>query len=132
MQDRPTAPELLEAIEEFLRGRSSAEHDRYYKFQFLVAANSLAILRREWELEEDHLYAEWDRLNELLMDDVEIPWDTAGIRQGLLERNDRLCELIGEGAFDEPPGERALLKHLIATTREKLRITSPPQAEEPA
>ncbi len=131
MQDRPTAPELLEAIEEFLRERSKNEPDRFYGFQFLVAANSLAILRREWNLEEANLYAEWGRLDDLV-DFAEMPADTASIRGGLLARNDHLCDLIRNGTFDDAPGERALLNHLIATTREKLRITSPQQAEEPA
>ena len=131
MQDRPTAPELLEAIEEFLRERSKNESDRFYGFQFLVAANSLAILRREWILEEASLYAEWGRLDDLL-DARDMPADTAGIRRELLARNDHLCDLIRDGAFDDASGERALLTHLILTTREKLRITSPQQAEEPA
>ncbi|MBN9492404.1 hypothetical protein J0H33_03555 [bacterium] len=132
MQDRPTATELLEAIEEFLRDRSTNEKDRYYKFQFLVAANSLAVLRREWELEEGHLYSEWIRLNELLLDSPEMPPDTASIRQELLARNERLCDLINAGAFDDPGAERALLEHLIATARDELRIASPQQADEPA
>ena len=132
MQDRPTATELLEAIEEFLRERSTNEKDRYYKFQFLVAANSLAILRREWELEEGHLYSEWIRLDDLLLDSPEMPPDTASIRQELLARNERLCDLINAGVFDDPSGERALLEHLIATARDKLRIASPQQADEPA
>jgi hypothetical protein len=131
MQDRPTAPELLEAIEEFLRDRSANEKDRYYKFQFLVAANSLAILRREWELEEDHLYAEWSRLDELI-EPAEAPRELASMRRELLNRNDKLCDLIDAGVFDDPSGERALLEHLIATARDKLRIASPQQADEPA
>jgi len=131
MQDRPTAPELLEAIEEFLRERSKNEPDRFFGFQFLVAANSLGILRREWELEEGILRNEWDRLDALLGADPR-PHTASETRRGLLARTDRLCDDIRAGHFDEPPAEAALLEHLIATSREKLVITSPQQAEEPA
>ena len=131
MQDRPTAPELLEAIEEFLRERSKNEPDRFYGFQFLVAANSLAILRREWELEEANLAAEWARLDTLLGPSPR-PATAIETRRALLARTDALCDQIRAGAFDHEPAETSLLEHLITTSREKLRITSPQQAEEPA
>lgn len=131
MQDRPTAPELLEAIEEFLRERSKNEPDRFYSFQFLVAANSLAILRREWGLEEDNLTAEWARLDALL-GAAPRPATAQATRLALLDRTDVLCDQIRAGAFDHAPAESSLLEHLITTSREKLRITSPQQAEEPA
>jgi len=42
MQDRPEATDLLEAVEDFLRGQSNAAPDRWLRFQLLVAANTAA------------------------------------------------------------------------------------------
>ena len=53
MQDRPTASELLEVLAEFMRDRSANARDRWERFQFQVAANSINILKREFEMEDD-------------------------------------------------------------------------------
>lgn len=124
MQDRPTAGELLEAIEEFLRERSVKEPDRFLRFQFLVASNSLAILRREWESEEAFDHAEWAGLDRLLAAE-DPPPIFSDLRRALEARNDRLCERIAEGAFDEPAAEAALLAHLLETTTNKVSIATP-------
>ena len=124
MQDRPNAGELLEAIEEFLRERSAKDPDRFLRFQFLVAANSLAILRREWDGEEAFAHTEWHGLDGLL--GVEPPPSTfKDLRQGLEARNERLCDRIADGAFDEPADEVALLAHLVETVSNKVRIATP-------
>ena len=124
MQDRPTAGELLEATEEFLRERSTNEADRFLRFQFLVAANSLSILHREWENEESFLEAEWEGLNVLLGAD-ERPRTFHELRRAIAARNDVLCELIGEGRFDTPEAEASLLAHFTHTVANKVRIASP-------
>jgi Domain of unknown function (DUF6285) len=50
MPDRPTAPELLEAVWEFLSGEVlPTADDHRLKFRTLVAMNALAIARREIE-----------------------------------------------------------------------------------
>jgi hypothetical protein len=64
MPDRPTAPELIEAVFEFL----SAEvlptlDDHRMKFRTLVAMNALAIARRE--LEADTAWPSDEELREL-------------------------------------------------------------------
>jgi hypothetical protein len=126
MQDRPTADELLEAIEEFLRDRSTQERDRFLRFQFLVAANSLAILRREWDQEESFLEAEWEGLNALLGAE-ERPRTFHELRRAVAARNDLLCDRIGEGRFDGAGAEAALLDHFVETVTNKVRIASPGQ-----
>jgi hypothetical protein len=126
MQDRPTAGELLEAIEEFLRDHSTKERDRLLRFQFLVAANSLAILRREWEQEEPCLEREWDGLNALLGAE-ERPRMFQALRDAIAARNDRLCDRIAEGQFDDAEPEAALLDHFQRTVTDKVRIASPNQ-----
>ena len=124
MQDRPTAGELLEAIEEFVRQRSAAEADRVLRFQFMVAANSLAILRREWESEEGFLDAEWAGLD-ALVGAAERPCAFQDLRRALGDRNDALCDLIQQGRFDAPDAEEALLAHFTQTVANKCLIASP-------
>ena len=50
MQDRPTAVELLDALGGFMRDRAENARDRWERFQFQVAANSIGIIKRELEL----------------------------------------------------------------------------------
>ena len=52
MQDRPTAAELLEALSSFMRDRADYARDRWERFQFQVAANSIQIIKREVEMED--------------------------------------------------------------------------------
>ncbi len=66
MQDRPTAPELLDALADFMRDRAENARDRWERFQFQVAANSLAIIKREMEMEDGFMRAEWHGLDRLL------------------------------------------------------------------
>ena len=124
MQDRPTAEELLEAIEEFLRDCSKNEANRFLRFQFLVAANSLAILRREWSGEESLLESEWAGLDSLT-GLADRPATFRELRRAVARRNDRLCDLIAEGRFDPPEAEAALLTHFLATISDKVRIATP-------
>jgi hypothetical protein len=56
MSDRPTALELLEAVEEFLSSEMlPALDDQRLKFRTLVAMNALGIARRELEADEPGL-----------------------------------------------------------------------------
>ena len=63
MQDRPDAAELLRAVRAFLEEEVVPRFESRRRFHALVAANLLAVLERERELEEEQLVAEWDRLH---------------------------------------------------------------------
>jgi hypothetical protein len=64
MADRPTAPELVEAVEEFLAEELLPTLDDHrLKFRTLVAMNALGIARRE--LEADEQFPSQDELREL-------------------------------------------------------------------
>jgi hypothetical protein len=64
MSDRPTAPELLEAVWEFLSSEVLPTLDDHrLKFRTLVAMNALGIARRELEADEPGLGE--DELREL-------------------------------------------------------------------
>ncbi len=124
MQDRPSAPELLDAIERFLRGRSAAAEDRWLRFQLLVCANSLGIVRREIEQEEGFARAEWPALDALL-GPAALPEALSALLPAMSTRHEQLCQLIRAGAFDEPQQEKALLAYLDEETRHRVQITAP-------
>ena len=64
MPDRPAAPELIEAVLEFLSGELLPTLDDHrMKFRTLVAMNALAIARRELEAGEEGMGE--DELREL-------------------------------------------------------------------
>jgi hypothetical protein len=64
MSDRPTALELLEAVEEFLSSEVLPTlDDQRLKFRTLVAMNALGIARRELDTDEPGLHE--DELREL-------------------------------------------------------------------
>ncbi len=123
MQDRPTATELLEALGEFMRDRAENARDRWERFQFQVAANSLGIIKRELEMEDGFRRAEWEGLDRLLSAEG-IPAEQASIARRLNERNTELAERIRRGDFDGD-AEDQLLPHLWETIVNKVRIASP-------
>jgi len=125
MQDRPTASELLAALVEFMRDRQAHARDRWERFQFQVAANSLSILKREWEMEDDMMREEWRGLDELLGSEP-IPEGQKAFAQRLQERNEELVKRIQAGEFDGDR-ENQLLRHLYQTVVNKVRIASPQQ-----
>ena len=124
MQDRPTAPELLDALRAFLRDRAEHARDRWERFQFQVAANSLAIIQRELEMEDGLMRDEWARLDDLLGGAEALPAGQAAFRDALLTRNAALSERIHAGAYDGA-AEGPLLTHLWQTTIDKVRVASP-------
>ena len=61
MPDRPTAPELIEAVFEFLAGELRPTLDDHrMRFRTLVAMNALAIARRELEASNNLLLSQED------------------------------------------------------------------------
>jgi Domain of unknown function (DUF6285) len=123
MQDRPTASELLEALGTFMRDRAANARDRWERFQFQVAANSIAILKRETEMEDAFMRAEWEGLDRLL-GAAEIPDTPVEIAARINERNAELSERIRQGEFDGDAEDR-LLPHLWETVVNKVRVASP-------
>jgi hypothetical protein len=124
MQDRPTAAELLEAVEGFLRKQSAAASDRWLRFQLLVASNTLGIVRREIAAEEDNVRREWPMLDELL-GPAPMPATFHEAEDACRERNAALCDAIRAGAFDAPPQEARLIDFLWETTVDRVKITAP-------
>jgi Domain of unknown function (DUF6285) len=126
MQDRPTAAELLDALADFMRDRAENARDRWERFQFQVAANSIGIIKREIEQEDGFRRAEWAGLDRLLGPE-EMPMEQAAISGRLNERNTELAERIRNGEFDGE-AEKRLLPHLWETVVSKVRVASPNEA----
>lgn len=121
MQDRPSQDELLAAIEGFLRRDVLPGAEGRVRYHLRVAVNLLGILRRELALEPQALQREWEGLRAL---------GIAGPRAGanasdLRAVNERLNAAIREGAYDVGAERTALLHHLRAVVRDKLRVANP-------
>ena len=126
MQDRPTTAELLDALGDFMRDRAANARDRWERFQFQVAANSIGVLLRESQMEDGFVREEWRGLDSLIGEES-LPEGQAARAARLNERNDDLAARIRAGQFDVQ-GEEPLVRHLYETIMNKVRIASPNEA----
>lgn len=116
MQDRPTVDELLDAVEGFLRDDAAVRLEGQPRFHARVAANAVAIVRRELAGDAALAEAETARLRDIL-----------GRPGGRTELNAALAGAIAAGDFDGEDGR--VLDHLRRTVREKLQIANPKYLE---
>lgn len=121
MQDRPTAPELLDAVREFIATELlPTVSDARLRFRTLVAANLLDMLRRELALEPASLRAERERLAGLLGDACSPPADETDLAAAVAAQQAALCALIRENRA--PTGTFAAVTDAV---RAKLEIANP-------
>ena len=126
MQDRPTCSELLQAVQQFLEIDVVPALEGPKKFHARVAANVLAIVRRELESEEVQLLAEWSRLDGLF-GTVPLPGQRDALREQLRQRTAELAERIRHGDADAGDWRRAVLAHVRQTVVDKLAVANPRQ-----
>jgi hypothetical protein len=124
MQDRPTYDELLAAVERFLDDEVVAKGEGGQRFYGRVAANTIRIVRRELEREDEALDREWAGLDALL-GPSERPATRTALREALAGRSAELSERIRAGDADAPPFRDAVLAHVRQTVRDKLLVTNP-------
>ena len=110
--DRPTADELLEAVEEFLREKVMPATEGQVSFHARVAANVVGAVRREISQSPTIESDQHARLLGLLKHDG-----------GLEELNRELCEQIRDGQWDL--NDEALLDHLRKVSIENLGVDNP-------
>jgi hypothetical protein len=98
--DRPSAPELLEAVEELLRGEVMGAVEGRLRFLVRVAANALAIVARQLALGPVQEQAHARRLARLgVHDDAEL---AAAIRSGSLDdRYHEVLEVVRQAVADK-------------------------------
>jgi len=120
MMDRPHLGELLEAVRDFLEQKAMPELKGHTAFHARVAVNVLNLALREVALAPAAAAAEKTRLLALL-----------GGPDGDLETlNRELCRRIASGQL--AVDDQALIRHLRATTQEKLKIDNPKYKGVPA
>jgi hypothetical protein len=124
VHDRPTSSELLEAVQHFLEADVMPALDGPGKFHARVAANVLAIVRRELRSEEAQLRAEWGRLDGLLGAEP-IPGERHLLLSRLRQRTTGLCERIRHGDADSGEWRSAVLAHARQTVVDKLAVANP-------
>jgi len=125
VQDRPTYRELLEAVQHFLEADVVPALDGPKKFHARVAANVLAIVRRELDAEDAQLRREWQGLEVLLGDAETLPAERDAARRRLGERGETLCARIRNGDADSGPWRAAVLAHVRQTVIDKLAVANP-------
>jgi len=132
MNDRPTADELLAAVQMHLESMivPAIKADRSLYYQTLVAINVLKVVRRELETGPEHIREEWIRLDELTGTHTPLRGSPEQVQAALLARNAELAEAIRVGEYDAPEKRAALFHHLLATVREKLVVSNPEYLQE--
>ena len=111
-QDRPSAPELVAAVREFLERDVMAATEGRVQFHTRVAINALGMIERELLLGGKFTTAEAERARALLGHD--------GDAQSL-ERE--LAARIRDGSLDD--NLDAVQSHIRETVREKLLVANP-------
>jgi hypothetical protein len=118
MQDRPTAPELLDSVAEYLFAELRPEVQREQRFKVLVAANVCAVVARELRAGDEPDRADLVLFGELLGEDVGDVHAAA----------DELSRRIRSGELDDRIEE--LTPRLEEHVRRKLEIARPGYAED--
>jgi hypothetical protein len=117
MQDRPTAPELLESVAEYLFAELRPEVPREQRFNVLVAANLCAVVAREIRAGEEPGEADLALFSELLGEDATDPHVAAA----------ELSRRLRAGELDDRIEE--LAPRLEEHVRRKLEIARPGYAD---
>jgi hypothetical protein len=126
VNDRPSASELLAAVERFLEEQAVPALDGPARFHARVAANVVRIVARELETEDEHLAREWEGLAPLLaLDPAPPPGGRDALREDLLARNEELARRIRAGRADAGPWRAAVLEHLSRVVADRLDVSQP-------
>jgi hypothetical protein len=131
MNDRPSATELLAAVERFLEETAVPGLEGPAKYHARVAANVVRIVARELATEDEHLAREWDGLAALLDAASEPkPDERARLRDAIAARNQELVRRIRAGDADAGAWRVALIAHLSRVVADKYDVAQPPRTKE--
>jgi hypothetical protein len=112
-QDRPSAPELLEAVAEYLFAELRPEVPREQRFRVLVAANVCAVVARELRAGDAPAEEDAALFGELLGEEATDPRQAA----------EKLAERLRSGDLDDRLDE--LAPRLAEHVRRKLQVARP-------
>jgi hypothetical protein len=127
MNDRPTAAELLAAVERFLEDTAVPALEGPAKYHARVAANVVRIVARELACDDAHGAREWDGLATLL-GDAPKPDARDALAAAIRSRNEALVARIRAGDADQGAWREALIAHLSRVVADKLDVAKPPRA----
>jgi hypothetical protein len=115
MQDRPSPVELVKAVASLLQTMVLPQSTGRLAFEIRVAINALELVARQLAYADEAHRAEHQRLEELL-----------GRTGSLMELNRELSTRIAGGGIGL--ADDRLIRHLWATTMEKLAVDQPSYA----
>lgn len=124
MNDRPTAIELLGAVEEFLRKDAIPNLSGVRRFHARVAANVVAMVAREIDGDDERLRGEVLRLGALLGEPGEPSGSLDSLREEIRRRNQELAARIRRGDADAGEWRAEVLAHLRRTVGDKLAVAT--------
>ena len=128
-QDRPSAPELLEAVAAYLFTELRPEVPREQRFRVLVAANVCAVIARELRAGDGPLREDLAMFDELLgRTDARDELEGAELDQAVRDAERELAERLRGGALDERLDE--LTELMRDHVRRKLETARPGYADE--
>jgi hypothetical protein len=125
MQDRPGAPELLDAVAAYLFAELRPLAPREERFRLLVAANVCAVVAREIRAGGEHERADLELFRRLLDEDSgDVPRAaTDPASDQVREAAARLAGALRSGGLDDRLSE--VLTGLSAHVRSKLEVSRP-------
>ena len=123
MQDRPSAPELLDSVAEYLFSELRPEVPREQRFKVLVAANLCAVVAREMRAGEGPDREDLALFRDLLGESGEVSEDPDELAAATREAAAQLSRRLRSGELDERIDELAPL--LAEHVRRKLQIARP-------
>ena len=124
MHDRPTADELLRAVELLLDEQLIPALDGSRKYNARIAANVIRIVRRQLALEEQQLEAEW-RGFDVLLGSMQRPPSLEVTRAAVANRNEELSERIRAGDADGGEFRALVFAHVRDVVHAKLEVSDP-------
>jgi hypothetical protein len=128
-QDRPTAPELLEALAEYLFSELRPEVPREQRFKVLVAANVCAVVAREIRAGAGPTREDLELFRELLGETGEGPEDPGELVVEARRAAAELSRRLRAGELDDRIDE--LAPRLAEHVQRKLEIARPGYARLP-
>jgi hypothetical protein len=123
MQDRPTAPELLESVAEYLFSELRPEVPREQRFKVLVAANLCTVVARELRAGDQPDREDLELFRQLLGESGEVPEDPVELTDQTRAAAADLSRRMRSGELDDRLDE--LAPRLEEHIRRKLEIARP-------
>jgi hypothetical protein len=126
MSDRPGGADLLRTARDALLKQVMPQSPAGLRYELLMIANAMAIAARELEAGAEFDYRELAGMGQLLGVHTSDTFEDNGQPASALAAQRRILRAqIRAGRYDSGAAQRALLRHLQATVRDKLALSNP-------